>query len=72
MAWYGWLFLIAVLAVPGVLCAILYDRKHDATPCIGCGECIRTGECVLIKQRQKAKKAAEAYKKAAKKEAEDS
>lgn len=72
MAWYGWLILIAVLAVPGVLCAFLYDRKYDSTPCIGCGECIRTGECVLIKNRQKAKRAAEEHKEAAKKEAEDS
>ena len=52
MEWYGWLILIAVLAVPGVLCAILYDRKYGATPCIGCGECVRTGECVLVKHRK--------------------
>lgn len=63
MAWYAWLFLIAVLAVPGVICGILYSDKSDATPCIGCGECVRTGECVLIKNRQKAKKAAEKRKK---------
>lgn len=72
MAWYGWLFLIAVLAVPGVICGILYGDKSGSTPCIGCGECVRTGECVLIKRRQKARKAAEACKKAAKKETEDS
>ena len=63
MAWYGWLFLIAVLAVPAVICGILYEGKNDSTPCIGCGECIRTGECVLVKNRQKAKKAAAKYKK---------
>lgn len=63
MAWYGWLVLITVLAVPGVLCAVLYDRKYGAVSCIGCGECVRTGECVLIKNRQKAKKAAEKHKK---------
>lgn len=63
MAWYGWLFLIAVLAVPGVICAFLYGDKSGSTPCIGCGECIRTGECVLVKNRRKAKKAAERRKK---------
>ena len=63
MAWYGWLFLIAVLAVPGVICGLLYVGTNAGTPCIGCGECIRTGECVLIKNRQKAKKAAEKRKK---------
>lgn len=63
MAWYGWLFLIAVLAVPGVICAFLYSDKNDSTPCIGCGECVRTGECVLIRNRRKAKKAAERRKK---------
>lgn len=63
MAWYAWLILIAVLAVPGVLCAFLYDRKYDAASCIGCGECVRTGECVLIKDKRKAKKAAEKHKK---------
>jgi TPP-dependent indolepyruvate ferredoxin oxidoreductase alpha subunit len=46
-----------------VICGILYDGKNDSTPCIGCGECIRTGECVLVKNRQKAKKAAAKYKK---------
>ena len=63
MVWYSWLFLIGVLAVPGVICGMLYRGKNDSTPCIGCGECIRTGECVLIKNRQKAKKAAEKRKK---------
>jgi hypothetical protein len=46
-----------------VICGILYGGKNAGTPCIGCGECIRTGECVLIKNRQKAKKAAEKRKK---------
>ena len=53
MAWYSWLFLAAVLAVPAVLCGILYSDKSGGTPCIGCGECIRTGECVLVKSRKK-------------------
>lgn len=53
MAWYAWLFLIAVLAVPAVVCGFLYGDKSGSTPCIGCGECIRTGECVLVKGRKK-------------------
>ena len=52
MAWYGWLFLIAVLAVPAVICGVLYGDKSGSTPCIGCGECVRTGECVLVKHRK--------------------
>ena len=54
MAWYGWLFLLAVLAVPAVICGFLYSGQSGSTPCIGCGECIRTGECVLVKGRKKA------------------
>lgn len=54
MAWVGWLFLLAVLMVPAVVCGILYNDKSGSTPCIGCGECIRTGECVLVKRRKKA------------------
>lgn len=72
MEWYALLILIAVLAVPGVICGFLYGDKSGTTPCIGCGECIRTGECVLIKNKQKAKKAAQAHRDAAKKAAEDS
>lgn len=52
MAWYAWLILLVVLAVPGVLCALLYGGKSGAVSCIGCGECIRTGECVLVKKRK--------------------
>lgn len=52
MAWYGWLFLILVLAVPAVICGVLYSDKSGSTPCIGCGECVRTGECVLVKRRK--------------------
>lgn len=63
MAWYGWLILTAVLAVSGVICNYLYGDRSNTTPCIGCGECVRTGECVLVKNRQKAKKAAEHHKK---------
>ena len=47
MAWYGWLLLLAVLAVPAIICGFLYSDKSGATHCIGCGECVRTGECVL-------------------------
>ena len=54
MAWYGWLFLLAVLAVPAVICGFLYSGQSGSTPCIGCGECIRTGECVQVKGRKKA------------------
>lgn len=54
MAWYVWLFLLAVLAVPAVICGFLYSGQSGSTPCIGCGECIRTGECVLVKGRKKA------------------
>jgi hypothetical protein len=53
MVWYGWLFLLAVLAVPAIICGVLYNDKSGSTPCIGCGECIRTGECVLVKNRKK-------------------
>ncbi len=53
MAWYGWLFLLAVLTVPAAICALLYGDKSGSTPCIGCGECIRTGECVFAKNRKK-------------------
>ena len=53
MAWYAWLFLIAILAVPMVICGVIYNDKSGSTPCIGCGECIRTGECVLVKKRKK-------------------
>ena len=53
MAWYGWLFLIGVLVVPAVICGFLYGDKSGSTPCIGCGECVRTGECVLVKGRKK-------------------
>lgn len=52
MAWVGWLFLVAVLMIPAVICGVLYSDKSGSTPCIGCGECIRTGECVLMKQRK--------------------
>lgn len=52
MVWYGWLFLIGVLAIPAVICGILYSDKGGSTPCIGCGECVRTGECVLVKRRK--------------------
>lgn len=72
MEWYAWLSLIAVLAVPAVICGFLYGHKSNTTSCIGCGECVRTGECVLVKNRKKAKKAAEVHGKAAKKEAENS
>lgn len=51
--WYGWLFLLAVLTIPAVICGFLYSGKSGSTPCIGCGECIRTGECVLVKRRKK-------------------
>ena len=54
MAWYGWLFLLAVLAVPAVICGFLYSGQSGSTPCIGCGEGIRTGACVLVKGRKKA------------------
>ena len=66
MVWYSWLFLIGVLAVPGVICGILYSGKNDSTPCIGCGECIRTGECAAATMQntaKAAKKAAEKRKK---------
>ena len=53
MAWYGWLVLLAVLAAPAAICALLYGDKSGSTPCIGCGECIRSGECVLVKNRRK-------------------
>ena len=53
MAWYGWLLLRAVLAVPAIICGFLYSDKSGATHCIGCGECVRTGECVLLKNRKK-------------------
>lgn len=53
MAWYGWLVLIGFLAVPAVICGLIYGDKSGATPCIGCGECVRTGECVLVKNRGK-------------------
>ena len=53
MAWYGWLLLLAVLAVPAIICGFLYSDKSGATHCIGCGECVRTGECVLLKNRKK-------------------
>lgn len=52
MAWYSWLVLIAVLTIPAVICGFLYSDKSGSTPCIGCGECIRTGECVLVKRRK--------------------
>ena len=46
MTWLGWLFLLAVLAVPAMICGILYSDKSGSTPCIGCGE------CVLVKRRK--------------------
>ena len=49
----AWLILIAILAVPMVICGVIYNDKSGGTPCIGCGECIRTGECVLVKNRKK-------------------
>lgn len=53
MEWVSWLVLAAVLVVPAVICAFLYGDKSGSTPCIGCGECVRTGECVLVKRRRK-------------------
>ena len=53
MAWYGWLLLLAVLAVPAIICGFLYSDKSGATHCIGCGECVRTGDCVLLKNQKK-------------------
>ena len=53
MTWVGLLFLLAVLGVPAAVCGFLYSDKSGSTPCIGCGECIRTGECVLVKRRKK-------------------
>ena len=43
MAWYGWLLLLAVLAVPAIICGFLYSDKSGATHCIGCGECVPRG-----------------------------
>ena len=43
--WYGWLFLLAVLIIPAVICGVLYSGKSGS---------IRTGECVLVKGRKKA------------------
>lgn len=54
MEWYAWLILAAVLTVPAIICGLLYGDKSGSTPCIGCGECVRTGECVLVKKRKKA------------------
>lgn len=62
MAWVGWLFLLAVLSIPAIICGFLYGDKSGSTPCIGCGECIRTGECVLVKRRKKPKKREKAEK----------
>lgn len=51
MTWITWVALAMIVVGVAWLCAKLYDPKSGAVGCCGCGECIRTGECVMVKKK---------------------
>ncbi len=52
MLWLRVLIIIVVLAGAAFLWHKVYSDR-DVVGCIGCGKCLETGECVMVKNRKR-------------------
>ena len=56
MTWVTWVLLALVLGGTAFAWYKVNNHKSGVVSCCGCGQCVRTGECVMVKGRKKAKK----------------
>ncbi len=52
MLWLKVLVIIDVLIGVALLWHMVYSDR-DVVGCIGCGKCVKTGECVMVKNRKR-------------------
>lgn len=52
MLWLKVLVILAVLAGVAFVWHKVYSDR-DVVGCIGCGKCLETGECVMVKHRRR-------------------
>jgi len=52
MLWLKVLVILVVLAGVAILWHKVYSDR-DVVGCIGCGKCLETGECVMVKKRER-------------------
>ena len=51
-----WILLALALGAAAWVWYRIQNDKSGAVSCCGCGQCVRTGECVMVKGRKQAKK----------------
>ena len=56
MTWGTLVLLVLVLGGGAWVWYRVNNHKSGAASCCGCGQCVRTGECVMVKGKKPAKK----------------